>query len=223
MAERPRAIVSWSSGKDSAYALHMVRQSGSFEVTGLLTTVTAAFDRVSMHGVRRVLLEAQAQAAGLPLIAIEIPDPCPNEVYERKMAEALAVVRDDGVGHVIFGDLFLEEIRAYREAQLERVGMAGAFPLWARDTAALAREMIGSGMSAHITCVDPKQLDAAFAGRSFDEGFLEDLPEGVDPCGENGEFHSFCSNGPMFDRPIPCAPGKVVTRAGFVFADLVPG
>jgi uncharacterized protein (TIGR00290 family) len=219
---RKRALVAWSSGKDSAYALHLARQDGAYEVVGLLTTVTDAYERVAMHGVREALLDAQAASVGLPLVKVRIPSPCPNEVYERAMGEAMAAALDDGIDHVVFGDLFLADIRAYREAQLARVGMTPIFPLWLRDTAALAREMIGAGMTAVLTCVDPKQLDRGFAGRTFDAALLDALPASVDPCGENGEFHTLVTAGPMFARPIPTRSGAVVERDGFVFADVLP-
>jgi len=219
---RKRALVAWSSGKDSAYALHLARQDGRYEIVGLLTTIADAYERVAMHGVREALLDAQAAAVGLPLVKVRIPSPCPNEVYERAMGEAMAAALDDGIDHVVFGDLFLADIRAYREAQLARVGMTPIFPLWLRDTAALAREMIGAGMTAVLTCVDPKQLDRGFAGRTFDAALLDALPASVDPCGENGEFHTLVTAGPMFARPIPTRTGAVVERDGFVFADVLP-
>ena len=219
---RKRALVAWSSGKDSAYALHLLRQDGGYEVAGLLTTVTDAYGRVAMHGVREALLDAQAEAAGLPLVKVRIPSPCPNDVYERAMGEAMAAAREQGIGHVVFGDLFLTDIRAYREAQLAKIGITPVFPLWLRDTAALAREMIDAGIQAVLTCVDPRQLDPAFAGRRFDGALLDALPAGVDPCGENGEFHTLVTAGPMFRHPIPARVGEVVTRDGFVFADVLP-
>lgn len=217
-----KAIVSWSSGKDSAYALHQARSSGDYEVIGVLTTVTAAFQRVSMHGVREELLDAQVEQLGLPCRKVRIPSPCPNAIYEREMMAALAEFQGQGVQHVIFGDLFLQDIRAYREAQLGAIGMSGVFPLWMRDTAVLAREMLESGVRATLTCVDPRKLDASFAGRPFDTQLLATLPAGIDPCGENGEFHTFISAGPMFPRAIQVVPGEVVVREGFAFADLLP-
>jgi uncharacterized protein (TIGR00290 family) len=217
-----RALVAWSSGKDSAYALHLARRDPGLEVMGLLTTVTDAYERVAMHGVREALLDAQAAAVGLPLAKVRIPSPCPNDVYERAMGEAMAAALAQGIDHVVFGDLFLADIRAYREAQLGKIGMTPVFPLWRRDTAALAREMIGVGMSAVLTCVDPKQLDRSFAGRRFDGALLDALPAAADPCGENGEFHTLVTAGPMFARPIEVAPGPVVERDGFVFADVLP-
>jgi uncharacterized protein (TIGR00290 family) len=220
---RPKALISWSTGKDGAWALHAVRAAGEVEVVAALTTVTATFDRVSMHGVRTELLARQLDAAGLPGIEVAIPSPCPNDVYEREMGAALAEARARGITHVVFGDLFLEDLRAYREARLAEVGFTGLFPLWKRDTRQLAREMVAGGLAATLTCVDPRVLDRSFAGRSFDAGLLEALPEGVDPCGENGEFHTFCWDGPMFRHPVPVRTGDVVERDGFVFADVLPG
>jgi uncharacterized protein (TIGR00290 family) len=217
-----RALVAWSSGKDSAWALHEVRRAGDVDVVGLLTTITDPFSRVAMHAVREELLDAQAAALRLPCRKVRLPWPCPNETYEARMAEALADARAAGVTHVVFGDLFLADIRAYREEKLAGTGIAPLFPLWGRDTAALARTMIEGGLRATLTCVDPRALDARFAGRAFDGSLLAELPAGVDPCGEKGEFHSFAWAGPMFDAPIPVAPGEVVVRDGFVFADLVP-
>ena len=218
----PRALVAWSSGKDSAWAAHEVRRAGAVEVVGLLTTITDPFSRVAMHAVREELLDRQAASLRLPCRKVRLPWPCPNETYEARMAEALAAARGEGVTHVVFGDLFLADIRDYREAKLAGTGIAPLFPLWGRETGALAREMIGGGLRATLTCVDPRALDARFAGRAFDESLLAELPAGVDPCGENGEFHSFAWSGPMFEAPIPVAPGEVVVRDGFVFADLVP-
>jgi len=217
----PRALVAWSSGKDAAWALHELRRAGALEVVGLLTTVTADFGRVSMHAVREELLDRQAAALGLPCRKVRIPWPCPNETYEAEMARAIAEARAAGVTHVAFGDLFLEDVRAYREEKLRGTGIEPVFPLWGRDTARLAREMLAGGLRATITCVDPRQLDPAFAGRPFDGALLGALPPGVDPCGERGEFHTYAWAGPMFAAPIAVAPGAVVTRDGFVFADLV--
>lgn len=217
-----KALVAWSSGKDSAWALHEVRRAGEVEVTGLLTTVTDAFSRVSMHAVREELLDRQAAAAGLPVRKVRIPWPCPNETYEARMAEAMAAARAEGVTHVVFGDLFLPDVRAYREAKLAGTGIAPLFPLWGRDTGALAREMIAGGLQARLTCVDPRKVDRALAGRAFDGALLAGLPAGVDPCGELGEFHTFAWAGPMFSAPVPVAAGEVVEREGFVFADLLP-
>jgi uncharacterized protein (TIGR00290 family) len=219
---RPKAWLAWSSGKDSAWALHTVRQSGEYEVVSLLTTVNRTHQRVAMHAVRESLLEMQAEAAGLPLVKVPIPAPCPNEIYERAMAEAMERARAEGVRHVIFGDLFLEDIRAYREKQLAACGMTPVFPLWRRDTRELAREMLGGGLSAYLTCVDPRKLTRGFAGRRFDAGLLATLPAEVDPCGENGEFHTFANAGPMFREAILIEVGEIVEREGFVFADLLP-
>jgi uncharacterized protein (TIGR00290 family) len=218
-----RTWLSWSSGKDSARSLQALRERGEAEVTGLFTTVNAAFDRVAMHAVRRSLLEAQARAAGLALHVIAIPHPCPDVEYERIMGAFVADARRHGVEAMAFGDLFLADIRAYRERQLAGTGIAPLFPLWGRDTRALARAMIDGGLVAHVTCVDPARLDRSFAGRRFDHAFLADLPPGVDPCGENGEFHTCVSAGPMLSAPIPVHPGAVTERDGFVFADLLLG
>ena len=214
--------LSWSSGKDSAWSLEMLRRGGEHEVTGLFTTVNALFDRVAMHAVRRTLLEVQAKAAGLPLHAIDIPYPCPNADYERIMGAFVARAQAHGVDAMAFGDLFLADIRAYREKQLAGTGIAPLFPLWGRDTRKPAAEMIDGGLVAHVTCVDPRKLDRAFAGRRFDRTLLADLPTGVDPCGENGEFHTFVSAGPMFHEAVPIRTGEVVERDGFVFADMAP-
>jgi uncharacterized protein (TIGR00290 family) len=218
---KPKALIAWSSGKDCAWALHEARRSGDYDIVGALTTVTDSFQRVSMHGVREELLAAQLAAAGLPSMTVRIPYPCPNEIYERAMAEALARAKADGVTHVIFGDLFLADLRAYREEKMKSVGMTCVFPLWQRPTAALARDMIAGGVEAYLAVVDLAKLDASFAGRCFDEALLADLPEGVDPCGENGEFHSFVAAGPMFKRRVAVTKGDVVQRDGFAFADLV--
>ena len=218
----PKAYVSWSSGKDSAWALQVARAGGLAEVAGLLTTVNTTHGRVAMHAVRRELLHAQAAALALPLVEVELPWPCPNGTYEAAMAAALARLRGDGVTHLVFGDLFLEDVRAYRDAQLAALGMTPIYPLWRRDTRALAREMVDGGLRATLTCVDPKQLDASFAGRRFDAALLAELPASVDPCGERGEFHTFAYAGPMFRRPVAIDSGELVERDGFVFADLLP-
>jgi len=220
--DRPRAVISWSSGKDSAYSLHRVRRAGELEIVGLLTTVSETFGRVSMHGVRQVLLERQAEAAGLPLYPVSIPFPCPNAIYEERMGQMIARLRREGVSRIVFGDLFLEDIRSYREDKLRGTGIRPVFPLWGRATRDLAHEMITSGMRATIVSLDPRKLSGTFAGRSFDEALLRELPAGVDPCGENGEFHTFVSAGPMFRGPVAVRPGAVVERDGFVFADLEP-
>ena len=213
-----RAFVSWSSGKDSAFALHEARGAG-LEIVGVLTTVNEVYGRVAMHGVRDELLDLQIQALGLPAIKVRIPSPCPNEAYEARMSEACARIRAEGVRHIVFGDLFLEDIRAYRIEKLSVSGIEPVFPLWQRDTTALAREMIGSGLKAHITCLDPRRMPRALAGRPFDEALLRDLPAGVDPCGENGEFHTLVTAGPMFARPIPVVIGDTIERDGFLFTD----
>ncbi len=219
---RPKALVAWSSGKDSAWSLHEVLRAGELEVVGLLTTVTSEFGRVSMHAVREALLDAQAAALGLPCRKVRIPWPCPNDAYEREMAAAVAEARAAGVTRIVFGDLFLADIRAYREERLAGTGVAPVFPLWGRETALLAREMIAGGLVATLTCVDPRRLDRALAGRPFDAALLAALPAGVDPCGENGEFHTFVSAGPMFRAPLEVVGGEVVEREGFVFADVLP-
>jgi uncharacterized protein (TIGR00290 family) len=217
-----RTLLSWSSGKDSAWSLHVLRQRPDVSVVGLVTTVNAAFDRVAMHGVRRALLEAQAEAAGLPLHVLPIPHPCPNTDYERIMGAFVAQQAAAGVEAMAFGDLFLEDIRRYREGKLAGSGIVPLFPLWGLDTGRLAREMIGGGLEAYVTCVDPKKLPRTFAGRRFDLGLLADLPADVDPCAENGEFHTFACAGPMFTRPIAVKTGEIVTRDGFVFCDVMP-
>ena len=217
-----RTLLSWSSGKDSAWSLHVLRRRPGIEVVGLVTTVNGAFDRVAMHGVRRALLEAQAAAAGLPLHVLEIPYPCPNETYEQTMGAFVAQQVAAGVEAMAFGDLFLEDIRRYRETKLAGTGIAPLFPLWGIETGRLAREMVAGGLVAYVSCLDPGKLPARFAGRRFDAALLDELPPDIDPCAENGEFHTFCCAGPMFTRPIAVAPGEVVTRDGFVFCDLVP-
>ncbi|BDI34022.1 ATPase [Capsulimonas corticalis] len=220
----PRLLLSWSSGKDAAWCLHTLQQSQEYEIAGLLTTINSEFDRVAMHAVRRALLEAQAEAAGLPLLIVPIPWPCANAEYEAAMAAALQTARDDwGVTHIAFGDLYLEDVRAYREASLADTGLTPVFPIWGRPTRALAEEMIASGLQARLTCVDPRRLPADYAGRTFDLELLAALPDDVDPCGESGEFHSFAFAGPMFRSPIETMLGEVVERDGFVFADLLPG
>ena len=220
--EKTKLWLSWSSGKDSAWSLYRLRQDPGIEIAGLLTTINETAGRVAMHAVRETLLERQAAAAGVPLIKVPIPHPCPNEVYEAAMQGAMDRAKRDGVTAVAFGDLYLEDIRTYREEKLAPTGIVPVFPVWGLDTAALSREMVAAGLRAHVTCVDPKQLDPAFAGRTFDDAFLDDLPPGVDPCGENGEFHSFVYAGPMFAAPIPITPGAIVERDGFVFADVLP-
>src|SRR5262245_36547440 len=219
---QPKALVAWSSGKDSAWALHQVRREGVYDVVGALTTVTDTFGRVSMHGVREELLRAQLAAADLPAIIVPIPYPCPNETYEARMAAALDQAKTAGVTHVIFGDLFLADVRAYREQKLAGSGLTPLFPLWRRPTGALAREMLGAGLETYLVSVDLKQLTKEFAGRRFDESLLADLPAGADPCGENGEFHSCVVAGPMFAHRIPVVLGETIERDGFAYADLRP-
>ena len=217
-----RVLLSWSSGKDSAWTLHMLREDPDVEIVGLLTTVNTTHGRVAMHSTRLAIVEAQARAVGLPLHVIPLPWPCSNEVYERAMRGAIEDGLKSGATHVAFGDLFLEEVRRYREERMKASGLELLFPLWGRPTRALAEEMIASGLRARLTCVDPKKLKRSFAGREFSAELLRDLPEGIDPCGENGEFHSFAWDGPMFRQPIRVQPGEVVERDGFVFADLLP-
>ena len=216
-------LLSWSSGKDSAWALQRLRQAGEWNVVGLLTTFNESANRVAMHAVRRELVEAQADAAGLPLWSVELPWPCSNEVYEARMRQAIDRAHREGIGGIAFGDLFLEDVRAYRFKLLAGSGLEPIFPIWGTpaDTPALAREMLAGGLQAILTCVDPKQLDANFVGRNFDAELLSDLPPSVDPCGERGEFHTLCHAGPMFVRPIPVCVGETVERDGFCFADVV--
>jgi uncharacterized protein (TIGR00290 family) len=220
---RPKALIAWSSGKDSAWTLHEVRRAASFDIVGALTTVTDAFARVSMHGVREELLRAQLAAASLPATIVRIPYPCPNKIYEREMAAAIADAKARGVTHMIFGDLYLEDVRAYRERQLAGTGITPVFPLWQRPTDQLARDMIADGLETYLATVDLKKLPASFAGRKFDAGLLADFPPGIDPCGENGEFHSCVVAGPMLARKIPVRVGDTVERDGFAYADLLPG
>jgi uncharacterized protein (TIGR00290 family) len=219
---RPRAFVSWSSGKDSAWTLHVLRQRDEVEVVGLLSTISTTWDRVSIHGVRRGLLGAQAAAAGLPLVEVGLPSPCPNDVYEAAMARALAAAHADGVEVIAFGDLFLEDVRRYRERQLQGTGLHPVFPLWGRDTRALAEEMLAAGVEAWLTCVDTRQVPASLAGARWDASLLAALPPGADPCGERGEFHTFVAGGPMLARPIGVRRGATEVRDQFVFADLLP-
>jgi uncharacterized protein (TIGR00290 family) len=224
MSEAKRILLSWSGGKDCAWALHLLRSQGEYEVVGLLTTINQEFGRVAMHGFRESLLDMQAEAAGLPLWKVPLPWPCSNEHYESAMAAACARAVDEGLYGIAFGDLFLEDVRAYRVEKLASTGVVPVFPCWGLPTDELARAMIASGLKARLTCVDPRQLNPSFAGRAFDDGLLRDLPAGVDPCGERGEFHSFVSAGPMFpgSRSIAVRAGEVVERDGFCYADLLP-
>jgi uncharacterized protein (TIGR00290 family) len=216
-----KIVVSWSSGKDSAWMLHLLRQSHPGAVAGLLTTLNEAFDRVAMHAVRRTLLEAQAAAADLPLISVPLPWPCSNADYEARMSTAVTRLVSEGFTHVAFGDLFLEDVRRYREDRLAGTGLTPMFPLWTiKPTSLLAEDMIDGGLRGHLTCIDPRRLPPGFAGRAYDRALLADLPPDVDPCGENGEFHTFVTDGPMFSRPVAVIVGEVVERDGFVFADL---
>ena len=215
-----RVAVSWSSGKDSAWALHLLRQDPSVEVVALVTTLNEQFDRVAMHAVRHQLLDLQAASVGLPLWTVPLPWPCSNEQYELRMTALCERAVGEAVQAIAFGDLFLADIRAYREKQLAGTGLTPLFPVWQIPTGDLARTMIASGLRAKITCVDPRVLDAGFAGRDFDSQFLADLPPQIDPCGENGEFHSFVYDAPVFRRPIKVSVGEIIERDGFVFADL---
>ena len=217
-----KTLVSWSSGKDSAWMIHVLRQQPDIELAGVLTTVNEKYQRVAMHAVRVELLQAQADALGLPLWQIPIPSPCTNDAYERAMADAVARAVGEGITHMAFGDLFLEDIRRYREDKLAGTGLTPIFPLFGADTTRLARDMVAGGLKARLTCVNPKVLDARFAGRDFDSALLDELPSAIDPCGERGEFHSFAYAGPMFSKPIAIKSGEVVERDGFVFADVLP-
>jgi uncharacterized protein (TIGR00290 family) len=216
-----RCLVSWSSGKDSAWLVHVLRATGQIDIGAVLTTINEPAQRVAMHAVRTELLQAQADALDLPLWTVPIPSPCSNEAYERAMSLAVRRAVDEGFTHVAFGDLFLADVRRYREERLAGTGLTPLFPLFGSDTTALARRMVASGLAARLTCVNPAVLDRSFAGRDFDAALLAELPPEVDPCGERGEFHSFAYAGPMFSRPIPVQSGAVVERDGFVFADLM--
>jgi len=217
-----RVLLSWSSGKDSAWTLHVLRQDPTLEVAALLTTVNEDAGRVAMHAVRVELLEAQARAARLPLWIVTIPHRCSNEVYERRLGDAVGRAVTEGFTHVAFGDLFLEDVRRYRESNLAGSGLTPLFPVWGQPTSELAREMLTSGLRAKVTCVDPRLLDRSFAGRDFDATLLDSLPESADHCGERGEFHTFAYAGPMFEQPIAVVSGEIVDRDGFVFADFLP-
>lgn len=220
MRMKKKALISWSSGKDSAWTLHVLRQLGEYEIAGLLTTMNATFDRVAMHGTRRALLEAQADAVGLPLRAVSLPWPCSNEQYEHAMRIACAQAVAEGIEVIAFGDLFLEDVRRYREEKLAGTGLTPLFPLWGMPTGSLIREMIASGLRSRIVCVDPKKLPREFAGRDLDESLLAAMPAGVDRCAERGEFHTVAYAGPMFRSAIQIESGEVVERDGFVFADV---
>lgn len=217
-----RVLLSWSSGKDCAWALHLLRQQSDIEVIGLLTTINAEFDRVAMHGTRRTILDAQAAAADLPLWTVPLPWPCSNEIYEQRMAKVFLRAVDEKIDAIAFGDLFLRDVRTYREEQLQPTGIEPLFPLWDIPTAELARSMINGGLRAKLVCVASRQLDPSFAGRDFDADLLNDLPSSVDPCGENGEFHSCVYTGPMFSGPIELEAGETVDRDGFIYADFMP-
>ncbi|WP_420633258.1 ATP-binding protein [Candidatus Palauibacter sp.] len=216
-----RIAMCFSGGKDSALALHALQQSGTYRVETLITTVTDAYDRVSMHGVRRALVRDQAASIGVPLVEVVVPPQSSNEIYERAMGEAFDRLYEDGIRRVAFGDIFLEDLREYRERQLAASGLECVFPIWKQPTPTLAGSFIREGFQAVAVCINPAVLDASFAGRAFDAAFVADLPEGVDPCGENGEFHTFVWAGPILPRPIPVARGEVVERDGFVFCDLL--
>ena len=221
--QMPKAILSWSGGKDSALALHEIQRAGEYEIVALLTTITGVYDRSSMHGIRRVLIEQQAESLGIALEKVLLSPVSSNEEYDAKMREMLERYKSQGVSTVVFGDIFLEDVRSYREERLASVGMKGIFPLWGRGTTELARTFTELGFKAVITCVDTEQLDRGYAGRAFDEEMLASLAAGVDPCGENGEFHSFVYDGPIFKRPISYTTGEVVLRDNrFAFCDLVP-
>lgn len=222
MNNRPKAFVSWSSGKDCAFALWQAHKAGELELCGLLTTTNEAVDRVAMHGTRNALMRKQAEAVGLPVLEVGLPWPCSNDDYAERMMAACARMKEQGVSHVVYGDLFLEDIRAYRDEKMAQAGLTAAYPLWQRDTGTLARDMINSGFRTVVVCVDPKKLARSFAGRWFDESFLADLPEGVDPCGENGEFHTCVVDGPIFSRPIAVSVGETVERDGFIYSDVIP-
>ncbi|MGA2021357.1 MAG: ATP-binding protein [Candidatus Sulfotelmatobacter sp.] len=218
---RKKALVSWSSGKDSAWTLQVLRQSNEYEIVGLLTTINSSFDRVAMHGVRRELVEAQADAAGLPLWKVPLPWPCSNPEYEDAMRAACAKAIDAGIEAVAFGDLFLEDVRQYREDRMRGIGLTPVFPVWKLDTRQLIRDMWAGGVRSRIVCLDPRKIPASFAGRDLNAKLVDEFPPGIDPCGENGEFHTFVYDGPMFMHGIPVQNGETVTRDGFVFTDLL--
>jgi uncharacterized protein (TIGR00290 family) len=218
----PKAFVSWSSGKDSAFAFYEARRLGLADIVGVVTTVNEKYDRVAMHGVRSELLDRQIAALDLAAIKVLIPSPCTNELYESRMAQACEAIKASGIRHIIYGDLFLEDIRAYRERTLAAIGMTPIFPLWGRNTRQLATDMINSGLVARLVCLDPKRMPPSLAGRRFDAALLHEIPVSVDPCGENGEFHTVVTAGPMFSAPIEVSIGATVERDGFVFTDIIP-
>ncbi len=222
-ALKKKTAFSWSSGKDSSYALHLLNRTGLYDVRYLVTTVTDSYRRVSIHGVREELLEEQAKSLGIPLMKVEIPPDCTNEIYERKMLEVTRRLRSEGIEHMAFGDIFLQDIREYRERKLAGTGIEPLFPLWGRDTGKLANEIINAGIKARITCLDPSKIQPDLAGMEYDSGLLESLPETADKCGENGEFHTFVYGSPMFATDLKIKTGKTVKRDGFVFTDLIPG
>lgn len=216
-----KVLVSWSTGKDSAYALHHIRQTDHYEVVGLLSTISEEYDRVAMHATRHELLKIQAERLGLPLYPVFIPSSCSNDTYEARMEVVLKHAIKEGISHVVFGDLFLEDIRKYRESKLAQININPLFPLWGMNTTHLAKEMIYAGIKAVITCIDPQKLDSSFVGRQFNEQLLSDFSKDIDPCGENGEFHTFVYEGPMFYKSIPISIGTVVERNGFIFRDVM--
>jgi uncharacterized protein (TIGR00290 family) len=218
----PRILLSWSGGKDSAWALHLLRQQRQFEVVALLTSINQHFRRIAVHGYRESLLDQQADATGLPVWKVDLPFPCTNADYESRMAAVFSRAVTEGIHGIAFGDLFLEDIRAYRIQQLAGTGLEPIFPVWGIPTAQLAQQMVDTGLRAHLTCIDPRHLDRPFAGRIFNAQLLSDLPPAVDPCGERGEFHTFVFAGPMFSRSISVTPGEIVERDSFVYADLLP-
>jgi uncharacterized protein (TIGR00290 family) len=221
MSPKPKAYVSWSSGKDCAFALWEAQRAGDLDICGLLTTTNEAVGRVAMHGTRNELMRRQAEAVGLPVLEVGLPWPCSNEDYASRMLAACDTMKAQGVSHVVYGDLFLEDIRAYRDEKMSQAGLTAVYPLWKRDTRQLARDMIASDLKTVVVCIDPKKLDPSFAGRWFDEAFLNELPDGIDPCGENGEFHTCVVDGPMFSAPIGVEVGDTVERDGFVYADVM--
>jgi diphthamide synthase (EF-2-diphthine--ammonia ligase) len=221
---RRKVLISWSSGKDSAWALHQLRRDPKLEVVGLLTTITDQFDRVSMHGVRRALVYRQAQALGLPVWELNIPPDCDDQRYDALMIEAIRRFEDSAISYIAFGDLFLENVRSYRETRLSGTSIHPLFPIWAspEQTPMIARQILEAGIKAIVTTVDPTKLDPSFAARCFDDRFLAELPDGVDPLGENGEFHTFCYSSPDYSSEVDVSRGDIVNRGGFVFADLKP-